>query len=191
MISLEQEVKIYLKDNKYRYSDSTGSMTNPDFGILLGDKIFQLEVKEKQQKYNCLNWNISEENEFYTFILDDLSARKISKNSPSALLVRNVDNIYTIFTDLDLLLMPKKRVNRRISKSIDTLKGKWLIDIRCGVQAKNLDYVLSFIKSYQRDRSSLYLEGTACYGDYPNEYVGIAGSIRTGGYWKQDLESTR
>ena len=191
MISLEQEVRDYLLINNYRWSDSTGSMTTPDFGILLSTRVFQLEVKEKQKPYTASNWGIPEKDEVYTFILDDLSARKILRCSPSALLIRNVEEDYFIFTDLDLSLIPKKRVNRKINKVVDSLKGKWLIDLRSATRVVDLEDALSFLKEYQLKRNNLYLEGTACYGNYHNEDVGIAGTVRTSKYWKQDLASTR
>ncbi len=54
MLSLQQEVRDYLKRQQADFSDNTRSFKDLDFTISShGDPIFQLEVKEKRKPYNA------------------------------------------------------------------------------------------------------------------------------------------
>ena len=205
MLSFEQEIKQYLKLNNIVYIDNSSEYKLLDFTIpnfiteSKGDvnvsKSLFLEVKEKRQKYNLSNWSmIHEADEVHTFIVDELSCRKILAYSPfSGLLVRdNLHHGYYWFSILDLFLMPKKRANRQIQKNSENhLKGKLFLDFRNANKATDLDLSFSQIRQAIKDRLKLYTEKNECHGDYYGEAIPVQGITRTSNHWDTDVNETR
>jgi hypothetical protein len=205
MISFEQEVKDFFRSNNLHFIDNSTAYKLLDFtvtnlicedvnGVNTPKKLY-LEVKEKRQQYNTDNWDmINVEDEPLTFIVDELSCRKILGYAPfSGLLIRNnLNGSYYWFSVLDLFLMPKKRANRQIQKNRDThLKGKILLDLRSGKQFTSLTDVFGCIQESLRKRAHDYVELTACYGAYFGENIPIQGIIRNAGHWDTDVTETR
>lgn len=205
VISLEQELKDYFKKHSFEYIDNSSDFKLLDFTLLkfLIDKredqiVFRklyLEVKEKRQKYNISNWKtITADNEKHTFIIDELSTRKILAYAPfSGLLVRNnLTEKYYWYSVLDLFLMPKSRANRPIKKYADVhMKGKLILDFRNGVECTFLDEVFVIIKSHIENRSFYYTSMTECYGQYFNEIIPEQGVLRNPVHWDIDVSQTR
>jgi hypothetical protein len=195
MISFEQEIKTYFLKNKITFDEYCDSYNRLDFGF--GNKeekrYFYFDVKEKRQKYSVKNWPTSDIPEEYLFIIDDLAARKILAYAPdSGMIIRdNMNKRYFLFTVLDMYLMPKKRVNRKIRKSITTHKGKWLFDLRNGVHENNMSDIFKAINTYLNKKKEFYLDNLPCHGDYINENIGEGGITRQQKHWDIDVSETR
>jgi len=193
LLALEKEVRNFLSMKGVDYQDKSTSFKHPDFTILLnGEAYFYLEVKEKRQKYNMNNWpEFCKEADL--FILDDLTVRKCLAYSPrSGILIRdNLRNLYVFLSVVDLALMPRMRVNRRICRQIPTLKGKWLINLNNGVKAESIEDIFSAIRQYVDASDSILFEMIECYGQYEGEDIGRGGITRKPAYWDIDVGSTR
>ncbi len=194
MQSFEQEIKAFLQSKKLEYKDSSSSFKRLDFSVRLDETwTFHFDAKEKRQKLNLFNWKLTAEQEPFTFIVDDLAARKILAFGPySGMVVR--DNLlggYYFFSVLDLFLMPKTRVNRPIEKQQKGLKGKWVIDLRSGKKCASMEEVLHLFKLYISKREDLFLNVLECYGTYQGEDIGERGEVRRPEYWETDVKETR
>ena len=96
MLSLEKEIKEFLKLHGTQYQEGCNEFDKLDFCIhsqQRGD--FHFDAKEKIQNIQPANWpDIGVPEEFF-FILDDLAARKTLLKSPrSGIVVR--DNLNSI-----------------------------------------------------------------------------------------------
>lgn len=195
MKSFEQEIKAFLQGRQLQFRDNSSSFKRLDFSVPIDDKIiFYFDAKEKRQHYNLRNWNIpSKETEEYTFIIDDLAARKILAYAPySGMIVRdNLRSGYFFFSVLDLYLMPKKRVNRPIQKEKQALKGKWIIDLRNGNRCESMGDCWQQILQYIEKREDLFLNILECFGNYTGEHIGQSGEVRRPEHWDTDVKETR
>lgn len=194
MISFEQEVQQFMDRAGILYDNQCGSTEHLDFGF--GDKAskgyFHFDVKEKRQRYNVHNWRTSIP-EAYFFILDDLAARKTLAYAPnSGIVIRdNMHSRYFFFSVVDLFLMPKVRVNRRINRQLPGLKGKWLIDLRNGICCTSLSEIFQHIARYLESRKEIFTSTLACYGSYQGETLEVQGIPRRPGHWEIDINETR
>lgn len=195
MISFEQEIKGFFRKKEIRFADNSGSFAMLDFtfGDLEIKRQFHFDVKEKRQHYNMRNWPDAIVPEEYLFVLDDLAARKVLVHAPnSGVIIRdNVHQRYVLFTVVDLYLMPKKRVNRLIERSVETYKGKWLVDLRNGQRFDDLAGVFAGIDSYLDNREDIFLRILECFGDYVGEEIGKGGIVRKPEHWEVDVNQTR
>ncbi len=196
MLSLEQELKNYLYQNKLSFTDNTSSYKKLDFTIkdFIDGKNLHIDAKEKRQKINVKNWPIiASQNERDCFIIDDLSARKTLCYAPySGLLVRNnLVTTYYWFSILDLFLMPKKRVNRPIKKNHPAYKGKWIINFRNALSANSIEDIFLRIKKELSEIEYSCTQILECYGSYLDETIAIQGETRNPKHWKTDIASTR
>jgi len=195
--SLEQEVKRFLNEKKVSFEDNSASYTHLDFVILFkGEPYFYLEVKEKRRRYNAKNWPPFAE-EVDLFIIDDLTVRKCLAHAPrSGVLVRdsgrdNGQDAYFFFSVIDLALMPRLRVNREIRRKASGVKGKWLINLRNGVRAGNIEGAFAALRAYVEKLDDDLFTATECHGDYVGEEVAVGGTVRKSFYWNRDVQSTR
>jgi hypothetical protein len=191
-VSLEQEIKNLLKHHRVNYDEACDSFDEPDFCIhseQRGD--FHLDAKEKIQEIRLANWPETGVPQEHLFILDDLAARKMLKYSPhTGLVVRdNLRRLYFFFDVVNLFLMPRVRVDRRIGE--DVFKGKWLVDLRNGVQCASLLEVFEQIAHYYDSQDDIFKGILACYGSYVGEEIGKGGIPRTSGHWIKDRQATR
>ncbi len=196
MISFEQAFKNHLNEMQFLFDDHSSSLKMPDFRLLKyceGRDLF-VDVKEKRQRINVKNWDlVSADNEPFTFIIDDLAARKMLAYAPfSGLVVRdNLHKSYYWFSILDLFLMPKIRINRPIEKSVKTFKGKWLIDFRNAKKSEDLEGIFREIDDYLANRLENYTQVLACFGDYVGEDIAQQGETRKPAHWEIDVKATR
>lgn len=198
MYSFEQELKDFFSLNNIDYSDNSSSYKLLDFTLnnfacpTIKRRTLFLEVKEKRQTYNTQSWSeISKDEEPFSFILDDLSSRKILAYAPcSGLLIRdNIDNNYYWFSVLDLYLMPKKRVNRPIKKNNhQQYKGKWIIDLRNAAKSSTLDDIFLEIKKHIDNQDFNYLKKLECYGTFHGENILEQGIVRKANHWDIDVK---
>ena len=197
-VSFEQELRTYLQQVGRPFTDETRAFCELDFTLLLPAGVrFHLEAKEKRQPYNTSAWPaFAPEQEL--FILDDLTVRKCLAFAPRAGVVvkdgaarAGVVGRYLFFSVLDLALMPRQRVNRRIERNAPDLKGKWLIDLRNGRTAADIASLLALVDDYLAGLHTALYEAHACYGAYVGENVGEGGRTRRAGYWEKDVRNAR
>ena len=192
-VSFEQELRTYLQQVGRPFTDETRAFCELDFTLLLPAGVrFHLEAKEKRQPYNTSAWPaFASEPEL--FILDDLTVRKCLAFAPRAGVVVKDGGAgrYLFFSVLDLALMPRQRVNRRIERNAPDLKGKWLIDLRNGQAAGDIASLLALVDDYLVGLHVALYEAHACYGAYVGENVGEGGSTRRAGYWEKDVRNAR
>lgn len=172
--TFEREVgKALRKDGEFELLDSTESYDEVDFELgCRGRRIF-LEIKEKRQPYREAWLEASGIKQERLFILDELSARKIVLRAPRAyLLVKDhLQSSLTLFGALELVTLPKTRINRSIDGGIATYKGKWLIDLRHGKGCETLPEAFELIKRRSSSEEELW-SSLACHGRYENETLG-------------------
>lgn len=194
MKSFEQEIKDFFQMNELEFKDNSSSFKRLDFSVQLDEKwTFHFDAKEKRQRYNLRNWNLTSETEPHTFIIDDLAARKILAYAPYAGMVVR-DNLlggYYFFSIVDLFLMPKTRVNRPIFKQKNALKGKWLIDLRNGRKCKHMGEVLQSFRHFVERREDYFINFLPCFGNYQGEEIGQGGEVRRPEHWDIDVKETR
>ncbi|MBI5917458.1 MAG: hypothetical protein HY842_18980 [Bacteroidetes bacterium] len=194
MQSFEQEIKAFLKAQNLEFKDNSDSFKRLDFSVKLDEQwSFRFDAKEKRQRYNLQNWQLTSEQEPFAFIIDDLAARKILAYAPySGMVIR--DNLlggYYFYSVLDLFLMPKTRVNRPIEKNLKAMKGKWVIDFRNGQKCGSMAAVLSLFRQYITKREDFFINILECFGDYHGEDIGERGEVRRAEYWDTDVKATR
>ncbi len=195
MLSLEQEVKEFLRQQSVYWQDHSDTFERLDFSVKTPQlkRPFHFDVKEKRQQYNLDNWNLTESEEQHTFILDDLAARKTLAYAPhSGIIIRdNLSQQYYFFSIVDLFLMPKKRVNRPIHRTHPAWKGKWLINLQ------NTEMTPTFAKAFQQmlqyatRHRSIFTTINACFGDYVDEDIPESGQTRKPVHWQTDVQETR
>ncbi len=187
----EQEVKSYLTTKSIPFEDGTKSTSSLDF-FLPRQKIF-FDAKEKAQPLSMKNWREAITSQEHLFIIDDLAARKLLRHAPlSFCLIKDSSlspAMYYTYSIVDLLCIPKKRVNRPIEKSVKAFKGKWLLDLRDAAVFEGLADAMSYILTYEKKFPSIFGSHIDCWGKYPSEEIKTSGSVRTAGYWKKDSQS--
>jgi len=192
MEPLEAEVDDYLREQRVDFRNNTSSATKLDFTLYLHEGIrFYLEVKEKRQPTKMSQWPDIGIEEKHLFILDDLSARKILRQSPnSGVFIRNnVLGKYYFFDVVTLWSVPRVRVNRYLDREHTKAKGKWLLDLRNSHSGRNVGMLLPTIMRYLENQRYLFSD-TACY-EYIGEEIGIGGEVRTKEHRRLDINATR
>lgn len=187
----EQEVKSFLISLNIPFEDGTKSKTALDF-FLPRHKIY-FDAKEKSQPFSMKNWSEAPAAQENLFIIDDLAARKLLRHAPlSFCLIKDSSisqSMYYIYSIVDLLCVPKKRVKRPIEKSVKTFKGKWLLDLRDAAAFDELSDAMNYMLSYEKKFPLIFSEQIDCWGKYPSEEIKTSGSTRTAGYWKKDSQA--
>jgi hypothetical protein len=172
------------------FDDNSQSFTDLDFILKIGDVSFALELKEKKQKYNLLDWEGVHVPEEHFMLIDELSVRKIALQGAGAgLLVRDsVRNKLFFFSMIDLLLMPhKKRFNRPMKLGHnETLKDKWSLDLRNGQECVDFDAVMNVICCYANSIPALK-QTSSCLNVYQGETIIQGGITRTLDYLNKDV----
>lgn len=198
MLSLEQEILDHFRRHSISFHQHVNDETRfvrLDFGF--GDigqkRYFSFDAKEKRQRYNLNNWRGAGIGEEHLFIIDDLAARRVLAFAPNAgLVIRdNLRQLYFLFTVVDLFLMPKVRVNRRLDLNPPLLKGKWLIDLRNGQPCPDLAAVFARIGAYLDQRETIFSKELACFGAYVGETISAGGVARQPRHWERDIRETR
>lgn len=171
--AFEQTVRKAIdSDGEFVLLDSTDSFEEIDFELACRGKRLFLEVKQKKQRYRDAWVEIAGVDEEQLFILDELAVRKIVRRCPRAyLLIQDqIMGRFTVVSALELIAMPKARVNRSIDATVSTFKGKWLIDLRNGEVGESLEEAISYLKRRAVSEDE-YWNGLACYGRFEGESI--------------------
>lgn len=181
MISLEREIREYLKYKNIEYKDHTNSTTNLDFQV----EDFFIDAKEKRQKYNENNWKTEIPQE-HLFILNEADVVKaLAHGYNSCFIVRdNIEGMYHLFPMIDLCCMPKQRVDRKIYSG--DMVRKWLVDLRnARFYGRSLDTVMAIVMGYKEEPP---VKGIPPFVD---EIVPIRGTVRRKQDFTHDFHVTR
>ncbi len=194
MLSFEQEVREFLDNSTVEYVDNSGEPDMPDFAMKFPGtyNYFYLEVKEKRQHVKTSNWPQVEFPEEDLVLIDELSARRLMRYAPnSGIMIRDNLQLRYIFIDVTRLwLMPRIRVNRPMSASRETYKGKWMINLRNGVVAHALKTAMTAVQSRSQDmyRTAAF---TQCVGRFIGEEIPVGGEVRQQWMKEYDYWATR
>ena len=110
----------------------------------------------------------------------------------SGVLVRdNLHKRYHFFTVIDLALMPRLRLNRPIQRTVQELKGKWLVNLQNSTTTDNLPKAIVALEEYIDDLPLIMDEQHSCYGRYVGEEILSGGIMRNPGHWETDIKATR
>ncbi len=189
MASFEQEIKDFFTKYNLRFIDGTNSLEELDFA--LPEFNIHFDVKEKKQRFTMSNWGESNIPEEHFFILDDLAARKVLLKAPqSFVLIRDSvkSPVYYIYSIVDLLCIPKKRVRRALEKKTHSFKGKWLIDFRHAAKFETLEHAVKYMVNYPKQFKMIFKEEIDCWGTYEGEQIQMAGIPRKPKHWEEDLK---
>jgi hypothetical protein len=184
--------KVRISHNRIHIHLPASDLANKEPNKQMGRKWVQYE-REHSMSAGHIDWHEVERTGIKVYVIEDDASRKILAFAPnSGLVVRdNLHESYYFFSIVDLYLMPKMRVNRVIKKQVETMKGKWLIDLRNGTSCDKLPEVFAVIESYLANRKTIFLHTLECYGNYSGEGVGQGGITRKPGHWEIDVKGTR
>jgi len=163
----------------------------PDFKILKDENIIiWIDAKEKKKRYNIDNWpdfkkmNIPEH---FAFIEDESTILRLACCGCYCFFVVK-DNttfpyLYYTYFLTDFLCMPKTRNNRTVE---NTLKGKWLLDLRWANKSNSIEEVMDFVILKQQQLPKLCgvssenkIGSYKCYGQYVGDSILAGGIPRT------------
>jgi len=201
-MSFETEMTEHLNDikdaNKGNYKTFTESTQYPDYSVLIIDSdkktsSFLLEVKEKKQPYK--NWAVEGIPEEETFLLDELTVRKLlywSKGFKGCFGIKDtVRGKYFLLTLLDIISCPVIRSSRKVKThgGSEIEKGKRIIDLRWAKECEECFDLLKNAHEYCLNDLEGIVDKTECYGNYINENFIDGGMTRTLEHRKQDFEN--
>ena len=187
----EQDIKMLLATRHEDFVDQTSSHTQVDFYLPLRNIYF--DAKEKRQKFSMKNWVGIATPQEHMFIVDDLAVRKLLQHAPSSFcLIRDSSArplMHYVYSIVDFLCIPKQRCRRPIERTVRTLKGKWVVDLRDAVAFEELEDALGYIVHYSRKHGDIFERHIDCWGKYTSEQILLAGATRTARYWKVDAKA--
>jgi hypothetical protein len=175
----EQAVKTGLGMLGWEFQDNTTEHDRPDFYIfrqVRGERVrVALELKEKRQPYRPRWAEISGVPETGLLVLDEVAARKLLVYAPRAVLLfwdeTQTVRPYVLFTIIDLLCVPKVRVQRPIALNSPRLKAKWLLDRRHGRLLPDLGSAFAAIANYVDREIWDDLRRLEAHGEFVGERV--------------------
>jgi hypothetical protein len=184
----EQDVKAFLRDKQITFHDGTKSTSALDF--FLPRYNIHFDVKEKTQAFSLKNWSEATAPQADLFIMDDLAARKLLRCAPlSFCIIRDSSNppvMYYVYSVVDLMCVPKKRVRRPIARSVKTFKGKWMLNLRDAAAFDSLADAMKYMLSYNKKFPAIFGGHIDCWGRYPSEQIPVSGGTRTPTHWQKD-----
>jgi hypothetical protein len=154
--AFEEAVKAGLTTLGWEFQDNTTEHDRPDLYIfrrVRGEQVrVALELKEKRQPYRSRWAEAAGVPEPELFVLDEVAVRKLLAWAPRAVLLfwdeTQPARPYALYTIIDLLCVPKVRVQRPIALNSPRLKAKWLLDRRHGRLLPDLNSAFTAIASY-------------------------------------------
>lgn len=169
--------------------NNTASYDDIDFVLMLNDNKVFVDAKEKKTRYRR-GWveysNIEEEN---LFILDELGIKKLFPHFPYFFVVIKDCNFgkYFLYNAFDLLCMERVRLNRKIIRRVEQLKGKWLISYKWGKEYSSLFKLINALKD-DLNLLPMRMKELPCYevGKQPMRILDGKYS-RFAKYWEKDI----
>ena len=192
-MGFEKECENFVK-NQTNFSiveNCTDSYDEIDFVLKLEKYKIAIDCKEKKSNYRGKWSELSGIEIDNLFIFDETSIKKTFYYYPYGfmLVFNRTKNEYVLFNSLDLLCMPKKRMNRSINRNVQTLKGKWIVDFNWGIKFETLGEIFNYLEDFLKNDLDNNLRSLSCYGEYPPEEIPILGGeyTRNAHYWKKDV----
>lgn len=174
--------------------DYTSSMHMPDFNIATPKYKVWFECKEKNKPYKMSNWTDFQKlsiPECNAFIIDEYSVLHLCYYSPFIFVIVKNKSYFYVYDILDLMCMPKIRNNRKVGNS---LKGKWLLDLRWAVKTPSINESLGVVAKKCVTLETVYGQPhnrhnsvMACHGHYLGEDLMFGGIERTNKHRQADL----
>lgn len=164
---------------QWRFQDFTSSHDLPDLMLLHtvdNQRVnVALELKEKRQRYRDRWGLLAQLPERDVLALDEVAARKLLPFAPYAFLLYHDctgrGRPYVLYSILDLMCIPKVRVQRPINLHGERLKGKWLLNRRHGRPFGGLNDALLDLLAYVDHDLATDLHGLGAHGRYEGETV--------------------
>jgi hypothetical protein len=187
----EQEIKTYLTSQHISFTDNTRDVGALDFFLPSFNVYF--DAKEKRKQFSMHNWREANTPQEYFFIVDDLAVRKMLYHAPDSFcLIRDSSAspaMYYVYSIVDFLCIPKRRVRRPIKRTVLAFKGKWLVDLRDAACFDELADAVKYMTVYRRKHKTIFEEHIDCWGSYRSEKIPKSGTTRTAAYWKEDAKA--
>jgi hypothetical protein len=154
--AFEEAVKVGLAELHWEYQDNTTEHDRPDLYIfrqVRGERVrIAVELKEKRQHYRARWSEAAGIPSAELLVVDEVSVRKLVAWAPRAHLLfwddTRPDAPYVLYSIVDLICMPKVRVQRPIALNSPRLKAKWLLDRRHGREMADLKAAFAAIATY-------------------------------------------
>jgi hypothetical protein len=177
--TFETAVMARLGEIGWEFQDNTASHDRPDLYIFRqarGERVrLALELKEKRQHYRERWAELAGVPETNLLVVDEVALRKLVAWAPRAHLLfwdeTRPDRPYVLFSIIDLLCVPKVRVQRPITLNSPLLKAKWLLDRRHGRDVADLDSVLAALDRYVTQQMWDDMRRLKAHGDFIGETV--------------------
>lgn len=171
---------------------NTESYDEIDFSLKFGEALFVVDCKEKKSRNRAMWSEISGIPLDKIFIFDETAIKKMFCHYPYAFaLIKDRINLnYVVFTSLDLLVIPRRRVNRPINKSSRMYKGKWVVDLMWGHSFENIEDSFRYMLEYLSSDLDAQMKRLQCIEIPESENVPILDDdyTRTSHYWNKDVE---
>jgi len=177
--AFESAVMASLGELGWEFEDNTTSHDRPDlylFRQARGERVrLALELKEKRQHYRDRWAELAGVPEVELLVVDEVALRKLVAWAPRAHLLfwddTRPDRPYVLFSIIDLLCVPKVRVQRPITLNSPLLKAKWLLDRRHGQIMADLKTVLAALDRYVAQEMWDDMRRLKAHGDFVGEKV--------------------
>lgn len=172
--------------------DNRESFDKIDFIFEYKQRKIALDCKEKKSESRG-KWSeltgVPREN---LFVFDETSIKKIFSHFPFGfmLIFDGTKNNYSVFNSLDLLCLPRRRLNRVIFKEKEMLKGKWIVDLNWGHNFSNMESGFEYIQHFMDDEIDTKLNQLECYRVLCTEDIPVLGGedyTRVKKYWDKDV----
>lgn len=154
--AFEEAVKVGLAELHWEYQDNTTEHDRPDLYIfrqVRGERVrIAVELKEKRQHYRARWSEAAGIPSAELLVVDEVAVRKLVAWAPRAHLLfwdeTRPAAPYVLYSIVDLICMPKVRVQRPIALNSPRLKAKWLLDRRHGREMADLKAAFAAIATY-------------------------------------------
>lgn len=192
-MGFEADCKAFVEKHEHIHlvEDNTNSVDKIDFILELNKKRFALDCKVKNRTYREKWHELLRIPEKDTFIFDETAIKKLFSEYPYGfmLIFNKPDDEHIVFNCLDLLFIPRKRINRLIEKNQKRIKGKWVVNLNWGHRFESMvlsfDYMAQFIANDLEKR----MKQLECYEIPDTEKILTLDKeySRKPYYWTKDL----
>lgn len=163
----EADCKAFIEKHKYinLVEDNTNSVDKIDFILEFNQNRLAIDCKVKNKMYREKWHELLGVPEKDTFIFDETAIKKLFFEYPYGfmLVFDKPSNMHVIFNCLDLLFIPKKRINRQIEKNHVLIKGKWIVNFNWGHKFESIDLSFDYITQFISNEVEKKIKQLECY----------------------------